>query len=337
MRGILVGMGGRAQSWAQVCGRNPEVELVGFVEPVESQREAIAEKLGLPADRLYTRLTDAIKGCGADFALDVTPPAAHETVAEEALDGGLHVLGEKPLSDDFAAARRIVAAAEKARRTHMVTQNYRFGPVPRTTRRLLASGSVGLPRQVAVGFYRAWATRLGTHYTTMPYPLLTDMGIHHFDLLRYVTGQEPERVTARSWNPKWGWHAGDASHTAFIEFTGGLVATHHSCGCSVGKQSPWNGDWRIDGPEGSITWEEDRIFITREHPPDQKQRDEIPLDTLPLTGQDALLDEFVRAVKENREPECSGRDNLRSLALTFATVQSAREGGRTVEIQELLS
>ena len=336
MKGVLVGMGGRGQSWIQVCGRNADVELVAFVDSVEAQRRSVAEKFKLPPGRTFASLGDALRAARADFALDVTPPAAHEAVAVEAFAAGLHVLGEKPLSDDFGAARRIVAAAARAGRTHMVAQNYRFGPVPRTTRRLLAEGAVGQPAQVTVGFYRAWATRLGTHYTTMPYPLLTDMGIHHFDLLRYVTGQEPARVTARSWNPAWGWHAGDASHTAFIEFTGGLVATHHACGCSVGRQSPWNGDWRIDGPGGSLTWEEDQIFISREHPPEQKRREAVPPHTLPLAGQDALLAEFVAAVKEAREPECSGRDNLRSLALTFGAVQSAREGGRTVDISELL-
>ncbi|MBI2951348.1 hypothetical protein HYY27_04595, partial [bacterium] len=84
------------------------------------------------------------------------------------------------------------------------------------------------------------------------------------------------------------------------------------------------------------TREEDQIFVTREHPPEQRRREMAPLDPLPLAGQDALLAEFVAAVREGREPECSGRDNLKSLALTFAAVQSAREGGRPVEIAELL-
>jgi len=106
-------------------------------------------------------------------------------------------------------------------------------------------------------------------------------------------------------------------------------------GCSVGKQSPWNGEWRIEGPEGSLTWEEEHLFYTREHPSDRRRREEIPLDELPLTGQDALLAEFVAAVREGREPECSGRDNLKSLALVFAAIQSAKEG-RSVELAELL-
>lgn len=336
MRGILVGMGGRARSWIGVCKQQAGVELIAFCEPDAARRAATAEAAGLPQSVLFASLADALKAVEADFVLDVTPPAVHEQVAEEAFAAGLHLLGEKPLSDDFEAAKRMVAAAERAGRTHMVAQNYRFGSVPRTTRRLLAEGRIGEPAVVSVGFYRPWATHPGTHYTTMPYPLLTDMGIHHFDLLRYVMDKEPVRVEARSWNPPWGWHAGDAGHTAIVEFQGGLIATHHALGASVGKPSPWNGEWRIEGPMGSLTWEEDRIFHTRSHPEGHALREEIPLDADVQGGQQAVLAEFVAAVSEGREPECSGADNLRSLALVFAAVRSAKER-RVVDIAEILS
>ncbi|MFP6719206.1 MAG: Gfo/Idh/MocA family oxidoreductase [Candidatus Poribacteria bacterium] len=245
-------------------------------------------------------------------------------------------MGEKPLSDDFEAAKRIVDASIQAKKTHMVPQNYRFGTQPRTTHRLLKEGIIGAPNQVKVGFYRAWATQPGTHYTTMSYPLITDMGIHHFDLLRYVMDCEPVAVHARTWNPPWGFHAGDAGHTAIIDFEGGLVATHHALGSPTGKSSPWNGEWRIEGPEGSLTWEEDQIFHTRDYPANQRRRQEIPHDNLPLIGQDAILMELLSAVNENREPECSGQDNLKSLAIVFAAIRSSKEN-RTVKISELLS
>ncbi len=335
MKGILVGLGGRGQSWIQVCRRASDVELVGYVEPVDEQRKAVAEKLDLPSEQLFATFDEAIQSVNADFALDITPPAAHEAVALEVFDAGLNLLQEKPLSDDFEAAVRIVRASEKAGCTHMVTQNYRFGPVPRTTHRLLKEGVIGKPEQVAVGFSMPWATRSGTHYTLMAYPLLKDMGIHHFDLLRYVFNREPVRVNCTTWNPSWGWHAGDASHVLYIQFTDGLSGIHHAFGSSVGRQSPWNGDWHIDGPEGSLTWENDDIYLTRSHPPDAKKRERIPHDTLAFTGQDACLAEFVSAIGEAREPECSGRDNLKSLALVFAAVQSAAEG-RPVEIADLI-
>ncbi|HIC19918.1 TPA: Gfo/Idh/MocA family oxidoreductase [Candidatus Poribacteria bacterium] len=160
--------------------------------------------------------------------------------------------------------------------------------------------------------------------------------MHHFDLLRYVMDCEPVAVHARTWNPPWGFHAGDAGHTAIIDFEGGLVATHHALGSSTGKSSPWNGEWRIEGPEGSLTWEEDQIFHTRDYPANQRRRQEIPHDNLPLIGQDAILMELLSAVNENREPECSGQDNLKSLAIVFAAIRSSKEN-RTVKISELLS
>lgn len=333
MRGIVVGLGGRARSWVQVCRRTEGVELVGFVEPVDANREAAREQLELPPSQLFRTLEEALEAVRADFVLDVTPPAAHEAVAVTAFRAGLHVLQEKPLSDDWEAAKRTVAEAERHRRTYMITQNYRFGAVPRSTRPLLEAGRIGRPEQGVMIFYRAWATRPGTHYTTMAFPLIKDMGIHHFDLLRYVLGQEPVEVRATTWNPSWGWHAGHASHTVEILFDGGCRITHHACGCSVGLPTSWNGELRLEGPEGSLTWEQDRIFVTTARPGEPVQREEVPLREVP-PGQDACLAEFLAAVREGREPECSGRDNLRSLAIVFAAVRSSQEG-RPVRISDL--
>ncbi|NUP98607.1 MAG: Gfo/Idh/MocA family oxidoreductase [Armatimonadetes bacterium] len=334
MRGIVVGLGGRARSWIEVARRQPQVELVGFVEPATAQREA-AVAAGVAAETIFGELHEALHHLEADFVIDVTPPKAHEEVALMAFDHGLDVLGEKPMSDSFEVAKRMVAAGRAAGRVHMITQNYRFNPTPRTAHRLVAGRAMGEAALCVVGFYMPWATRAGTHYTTMPYPLITDMGVHHFDLVRYVLGREPQRVLAVCWNQSWGWHAGDASHLYHAEFEGGLRVTHHACGCSVGKKSPWNGEWRIEGSEGSLTWEDDHLFLTRSHPAEAARREEVPLDAMALTGQDAILAEFVAAVRERREPECSAADNLKSLAMVFAGIRSDQER-RWVELDELL-
>lgn len=47
----------------------------------------------------------------------------------------------------------------------------------------------------------------------------------------------------------------------------------------------------------------------------------------------AIVVEFLAAIRENRTPECSGRDNLRSLVMVFAAIRSAQEG-RWVELSE---
>jgi predicted dehydrogenase len=335
MKGIVVGLGGRSRSWIDTCAKNDDVELVAYAEPVEAHRKAIAEKYQIPDEQLFSGMTDAIEAVEADFVIDVTPPAAHEEVAMAAFEAGLHVLGEKPLSDDFEAAKRIVAASEDAGLTHMITQNYRFSLPPRTTRRLLAEGKIGKPEQVAIQFYMCWAYAPGSHYVEFPYMLIKDMGVHHFDMMRYVLDSNPLSVHCITWNPSWGWHKGDASHVALFEFEDDLKVVHTAFGSSVGRTTAWNGDWQIEGPEGSLTWEQDRIFYTRGFPRDLAAREEVPPDEVPLTGQEAILAEFVAAINEGREPECSGRDNMHSLAMTTAAVMSAEEG-RKVEMAELL-
>jgi predicted dehydrogenase len=327
-----VGLGGRGLHWAKSVAAHPECELVACVEPVEALRERAVERLGLEPGILFSSLSDALDATGADFVIDVTPPAAHRAVAEEAFSRGLHVLGEKPLSDDFDVAREIVRAGERAGRTHMVTQNYRFGGFPRTTRRLLAEGLIGKPGQCDLRFYMPWADQPGSHYVTEPYMVINDMMVHHFDMLRYVLGADPAQVFAVTWNHPWGWHRGDAAHSIVFRYADDLVATHVANGASLGSRTSWNGDWHIEGAEGSIDWTTTELRHARQHRTENKVDEALPLDPVPPQDQ-AILTEFVSAVREGREPECSGRDNLQSLAMVFAAIRSAREG-RWVDLAE---
>ena len=115
-------------------------------------------------EQLFDDLSSAIKAVKADFVVDVTPPSVHERVALTAFENGLHVLGEKPLSDNYEAAKRVVAAGKRAGVKHMITQNYRFAGLPRTTFRLIKEGMTGLIGQLDVSLYVPWADAPGSHY-----------------------------------------------------------------------------------------------------------------------------------------------------------------------------
>ncbi len=66
------------------------------------------------------------------------------------------------------------------------------------------------------------------------------------------------------------------------------------------------------------------------------RREEVPLKAIvPDKVKASVLDEFISALKEEREPECSGRDNLKTMAMTFAAFESARNG-RRVSLSELM-
>jgi predicted dehydrogenase len=334
MKCIVTGLGGRGLHWVNQINTHPETEAVGFVEPFEANRQRAVTQCDIPADKIFASLDEALDRVQADFLVDVTPPAVHHEVAAKAFAKGLHVLGEKPLSDDYATAKKVVEAGRAAGVKHMITQNYRFGGQPRTTRPLIESGLIGKPGQCDIQFYIPWADHPGSHYVTEPFMLINDMMVHHFDLMRYVLGQNPESVQAITWNQPWGWHKGDAAHSIVFKYASGLVATHVALGCAVGSQTGWNGNWRIEGPKGSINWEADgTIRHAHLHRTEQKINEVIPQLQVP-PGEQAIITEFVASVKENREPECSAADNLGSLAMVFGAIKSAKEG-RAVKLSEL--
>ena len=332
-RGIVTGLGGRGLHWVRQTRMRKDCELVAFVEPSEANRQRAVERQDIPADRIYPSLEAALGAVEANFVLDVTPPAVHHQIAQQTFAAGLHLLGEKPLSDSYATACQVVEAGRQAGVKHMITQNYRFTAFPRTTRKVLESGIIGKPGQCDVRFYMPWADSPGSHYVTEPFMLINDMMVHHFDLMRYVLNADPVSVQAITWNHPWGWHAGDAAHAIVFQYADGLVATHVSVGCAVGSQTSWNGDWRIEGPEGSIDWDPVKMWHVRLHRTEQKLREEIfPVSVTP--PEQAILDEFFGAIQDDREPECSAQDNLKSLAMVFGAIQSTKEG-RRVELAEL--
>jgi predicted dehydrogenase len=112
------------------------------------------------------------------------------TLALSALEAGKHVLVEKPLPRPCRGASVADAAATR-NRVLMVSQNYRFFPAPWAVRALVTEGAIGEVGSVYADFRVDMARRLraGSGYFALPDPLLLDMSIHHFDLLRFTLGR----------------------------------------------------------------------------------------------------------------------------------------------------
>jgi predicted dehydrogenase len=118
-------------------------------------------------------------------------------------------------------------------------------------------------------------------------------------------------------------------------FDGNLHAVHRGVGCAVGHHVGWNGEWRIEGPGGTITWEGNEIWLTHLHRAEKRRREQIFADRVGADGQDPLLTEFIAAIREDRDPECHAADNLKSAAMVAGAVKSASEGRREVRLAEL--
>jgi predicted dehydrogenase len=335
LRIIQAGLGGWGRNWYQhILRPSQDVTVAAWVDADAAGLEAARQALGLPADRCFTALTDALDAVPADAVLITAALPGHVPLALAALAAGKHVLVEKPFAPTLAEARQVVAAAASAGRVLMVSQNYRFFPAPRTAAALVRGGDLGELGAVAVDFQRFAnrAPRAGHRHYALPHPLLMDMAIHHFDLLRMVVGREPVSVTCHAWNPPWSNFEHPAAASATIVFGGGLVASYRGSWVSPGAETPWAGVWRMELAGGEVTWTSrgggareagaDRVTVR----PLGKAARRVALPEPQVLDRAGSLAAFAQSIRDDREPESSGRDNLGSVALMHAMIESAASG-----------
>ena len=334
---VLVGCGGISRSWLNGIKTLEAVTITGLVDTNLSAAETRKAEYGLAGARTSTDLRATLKALKPDMVFDCTIPEAHITVVLEALRHGCHVLGEKPMADSMANARRMLAAARKAGRLHAVMQNRRYDARIRAYHDLVTGGRLGDLTTLNCDFY------IGAHFggfrDRMKHVLLLDMAIHTFDQARFISGADPVAVYCREWNPKGSWYDHDASAVAVFEMSNGLVYTYRGSWCSEGLNTSWECDWRSIGTQGSAFWNGGDVFkaaaVTKTggfH----SEFAEVPVsvpDTPKKDGHTGCIREFVNCVREGRTPETVGTDNIKSLAMVFGAIRSA-ETGRRVTIAQ---
>ena len=344
LRLVQLGLGGWGRNWVEEVTRaTPGVEPVAWVDPDPATRERAALELELPQERVFATLDQALAAVPADAALAAVPLAVHGKAARAALAAGLHVLVEKPFTDDLAEARALVALARERRRVLMVNQNYRWFPAPQQARALLAEGAIGRPLACYLDFHFLFGS--GYRYFFLDEPLLSDMAIHHFDGLRFVLDDEPVSVSCDSWSEPDTPFKGRPAALATIRFARGLLVSYRGSWISRGPTTPYGGAWRIDGTKGTIEFTFRGPFEQRDtsdrltlHRPERRP-EQARLPKLACMDRAGALAAFARWVEDGRPPEgvSSGDDNLNSLALMFAAIRSAREDGRPVRVADTLA
>jgi predicted dehydrogenase len=335
---IVVGLGARAREWLPHLASSGAAEVVAYVEPNRATAQTTAHGHKLDGQAIYASLADARAAYPeADSIFDIVTPAARETVVTEALAKGFHVLSEKPLAPTLDQAHRLLERARVSRKTWMISQDYRFAALPRASRRIVESGRLGEIGVISLWFWKTARFPPDSFYAQIDHPLLTDMMVHHIDMVRYVTGLDISSLRATAFQPRWSWFKGHAGVTLTAEMTNGAHFTHTGVWCSHGKNTTWNGDWHLEANNGGLTWTEDSLHVYG--PPDinawdvPQTHEVVPEDdSIP----ESILREFDAAIDEGREPECSAHDNFRSIGAIYAALESITNGGARVDLESYL-
>lgn len=327
IRTVVVGAGGISRAWFPGL-KTEQVEVAGVVDIKKENAEARIKEFELTAEA-STDLKKTLRRCKPDFVIDLTIPESHCKVTVTALQAGYPVVGEKPMASSMAQARKMVKTSLATGKMYMVSQSRRWDPNTTTLQQAVASGEVGRVTTVNCDFY------IGAHFggfrDEMPSPLILDMAIHHFDLVRYFTGADPVSVYAKEFNPHGSWYKGDVAASCIFELSNGIVFTYRGSWCADGCHTSWNGNWRVIGDRGTVLYEQDAL------PHGQKVVEAggfhsklAPADIKPVTvekqGMHGGLCDMLAFLREGKTPQTVCTDNIKSLAMVFSAMESSRKG-----------
>src|SRR2546428_135922 len=155
LRMVQVGLGPHGRNWArQVLPQISEIDVVAYVDTDPYALDALRQEAGVPADRCFESLKEAVAATEPVALLNTTALPGHVPVTRAAFDAGLHVLVEKPFAPSLDAAEQLVDAAAARNLILMVSQNYRFFPAPRAIAALVREETLGKLHEVSIDFRR---------------------------------------------------------------------------------------------------------------------------------------------------------------------------------------
>jgi len=229
---------------------------------------ATGQMLGLDEDRLYRTFEEMMTAEGKrsdkiDFVVIVTPNSTHFAIAKLALENGIHVVCDKPLTTSSADAEELARLAAEKDLLFCVTYAYTGYPIVKHLREMIASGELGDIRFVNGEYPQEWLATLlektgQKQAAWRTAPELTgisncvgDIGSHIENMVSCLTGLKIRSLCARLDIFGEG-RTLDDNASVMVEFEGGAKGLYWSSQIAVGHDNGFR--VRIYGTKGSVEW-----------------------------------------------------------------------------------
>jgi len=316
-RVLFAGFGSYGKKWYDMMKLRGDVEVVCAVKRSPGE---VAKPGGELAHIPYrSSLADAIKEFRPDFVFNLTPPDTHFLVGKTALELGVPVLSEKPVTETLEQAQTLLQLRRSTGLPYVVAQKFRYMAWARTMRQVIEQGRIGRPGQANVYFQDSPRFWPGAYYLEVAQPFLSDYCPHSFDLVRYILGENPSEMFARSFNPAWSWFKGKAAASVCLSFRSGLLVNYYGTWVSTGRSTTQNGNWRVEGDQGALILDFDRLYLEK----GRDAREEITIPKWDKPDEMIILDDFLRALETRGQAETDIEDNIFSMQMVTASVASA--------------
>ncbi len=241
LRLAIVGVGFMGEQHARAAAALPTVELVAVADTDGARADRVAREFDVQPFGDCARMMSEVR---PDALIVATSDAEHLSPTVAALEADIPVLLEKPIATTLADADCIVQAAERAGTPLLMGHVVRFDPRYRAVKEAVDRGELGqleCIRASRLNLARQ-QRRLGGRVSVLLF-----LGVHDFDLLRWLTGSEARRVYARSVSRLF---VGESFETqdlvlTVVEMVDGTVAVVTS-GWLLPETHPFQGEFRLE-------------------------------------------------------------------------------------------
>jgi len=180
----LIGAGRMGRTHLRAIARSDLVAVAAIAEPSAQARDAVAGT-GLP---VYPSTGEMLDRAAVDGVLVVAPSDLHEKIIAEVAARGLPILCEKPCGVSSAQASASAGVAARAGIPLQVAYWRRYVPALQALRARIAAGELGDLHLVSC--YQWDESPPAAGFRAHSGGIFVDQGVHEFDQLRWLTGQE---------------------------------------------------------------------------------------------------------------------------------------------------
>jgi len=319
-------------AWSELEG----VELVAVYNRTRSKAEKIAEYFNVP--RVYDNPEELFKNEMLDFVDIITDVDTHSLFVEMAVKHGVRkIICQKPMAPDFPTAKHIVKVCSDAGARLYIHENYRWQAPVRRFRQIIDSGVIGRPFKARVSFLSGFPVFDNQPFLKeLDHFILTDMGSHVLDVIRYLFGECKELwCQTRAINKG---IRGEDLAVAMMEMNNGMpVYTEMSYASIVENDSFSTLHILAEGEKGSVVLGPG--FEIRTTTREGTKSEVVKFPSYQWADPDYIVNHesgihinrnILEDMQGKGKAENSGADNLETVRLIWACYESAATGKKVI-------
>lgn len=333
--GILgVGNMGSAHANTILSGKIPGMSLTGLCDENPEKLKAFADKEGV---KTFSKAEDMINSGEADAILIATPHYGHTTYGIQALEKGLHVLVEKPISVHKADCEKLIAAHTDEKQVFAAMFNQRTNPQYQKLRQMIQDGELGELRRLqwtitdwfrteyyykSGGWRATWAGEGGG--------VLLNQCPHQLDLWQWLFGM-PRKVRTHLSLGRFHDIEVEDDVTTYMEYENGCTGVF----ITTTGEAPGTNRLEVVGERGKIVIEKDIFTFIRNEVPTSEHSASIQTGftkpsvwniDIPSGGggeqHAGILTNFAKAVNDGEDLVARAEEGIHSVELANAMILS---------------